>query len=456
MDSQAVRILIVDDNPVTIENVARLLDFEPGLEVVGTAKNGREGVQRARELRPNVVLMDINMPDMDGIEACRQIGQSSPASRVMMMSVQSDLAYFKQAMNAGAREFLIKPFDYDELVNAIRRVNAADPTPIELAALAAPAPAVGADGQAVGAVKLTRGVLLAVFGAKGGVGCSTIASNLAIVIHKSREADVLLIDGDVYFGVLDALLDLQPSHRLLGLLDVFDPEDQVMMLRMMTAHSSGISVLAGPERPELGELVQPEDFLAMLETLCQWHDYVVVDLGSSYNSITQPVLDLADRVILTLTPAITAVKNTHLLLNTASMKTYSLEKVIPLLNKFNSNWGITAEAVGNAIGRPVDLVIKADRASAVAAANRGTPLIFHAPRSPVTKSLIDLEKLVPDIGKLADELTEAARRKDESAPPPIVSTARGQDQGELDWSFAQDRQGCARWIPFLGRFRAQE
>jgi CheY-like chemotaxis protein len=116
-----IRILIVDDNPGTRDNVTRLLYFEDDMEVIGQAVNGREGIEMTVELKPHIVLMDINMPDMDGITATKEMGVDAPYSQVIIMSVQSDQHYMKQAMAAGARDFQPKPFTSDELVNCVRR-----------------------------------------------------------------------------------------------------------------------------------------------------------------------------------------------------------------------------------------------------------------------------------------------------------------------------------------------
>src|SRR5512140_2497289 len=115
------RVLIVDDVADTRENVRKLLQFESDIEVVGAARSGMEGVQLAQELDPDVVLMDINMPDLDGIAATEAIRQKSPHTQVVILSVQGDQNYMRRAMLAGARDFLTKPPMGDELVSAVRR-----------------------------------------------------------------------------------------------------------------------------------------------------------------------------------------------------------------------------------------------------------------------------------------------------------------------------------------------
>src|SRR3981081_4895739 len=118
-----IRILVVDDIAETRENLAKLIGFESDMVIVGSAGGGQEAVEFAKKERPDVILMDINMPDMDGITATEIIANTVPESPIIMMSVQGARDYRRRSMLAGAREFLVKPFSADELVNAIRHVH---------------------------------------------------------------------------------------------------------------------------------------------------------------------------------------------------------------------------------------------------------------------------------------------------------------------------------------------
>ena len=108
-EEQNFNVLIVDDQEETRKNVARLLQFENDITVVGTARTGAEAIKQTIALDPDVVLMDINMPDMDGIEATELIQEQAPVSQIVILSVQGDTNYMRRAMLAGARDFLTKP-----------------------------------------------------------------------------------------------------------------------------------------------------------------------------------------------------------------------------------------------------------------------------------------------------------------------------------------------------------
>lgn len=117
-----IRILVVDDVVETRFNLAKLISFEPDMEVIAHAGDGREALRVAWDEQPDLVLMDIYMPGMDGITATEHLSATQWWTPVIMMSVQGDQDYLRRAMLAGAREYLVKPFSADELVNAIRHV----------------------------------------------------------------------------------------------------------------------------------------------------------------------------------------------------------------------------------------------------------------------------------------------------------------------------------------------
>src|SRR4051812_47057204 len=122
--SDKIGVVIVDDIPETREHLSKLLSFENDIEVVGMAASGLEALELAARLRPDVVLMDINMPGMDGIATTEQLSATVPTASIVMMSVQGEADYLRRSMLAGAREFLVKPFSSDELCSSIRQVYA--------------------------------------------------------------------------------------------------------------------------------------------------------------------------------------------------------------------------------------------------------------------------------------------------------------------------------------------
>src|SRR5437016_9281881 len=168
-DGEKIRILIVDDIADTRDNLAKLIGFEPDMEVAGTAGGGQAAVNMAKKERPNVILMDINMPDMDGITATEIISNTVPDAPIIMMSVQGEQDYLRRSMLAGAREFLVKPFSADELINAIRHVHELEKVKRARYQQAAPAAAAPTPAQ-IAATQRDQGKIITFFSPKGGVG----------------------------------------------------------------------------------------------------------------------------------------------------------------------------------------------------------------------------------------------------------------------------------------------
>jgi NarL family two-component system response regulator LiaR len=119
-----IRLLIADDHPLFLEGLCAVLPFkDPDLEVVGTAVDGAEAVEKARELRPDIVLLDIKMPRMSGVEAAREILRSDPNTRIIMLTTFDDRELIVDAMEAGAKGFLLKDTPTSQIIQGIHAVH---------------------------------------------------------------------------------------------------------------------------------------------------------------------------------------------------------------------------------------------------------------------------------------------------------------------------------------------
>ncbi|MFQ5612500.1 MAG: response regulator [Anaerolineae bacterium] len=408
---EKIRVLIVDDIPETRENLRKLLFFDSDIEVVGAATNGEEGVQMAGELKPHIVLMDINMPGLDGISATEAIKQRVPYAQIIMMSVQGEADYLRRSMLAGAREFLIKPFSSDELISSIRRVYQLSASQREQAVpVAATAPP-----GALTPEPSSDGKVFAIFSPKGGVGCSTLAVNLAIAMQLNTRQKVALVDTSLQFGDVAVLLNLQAKRTIADLSSQADELDRDMLDSVMAGHPSGIKALLAPPRPEMADLVTPGLISSVLAQLRKAFDYIVVDTSSILQDMVLNVLDEADQIVLITTPEIPSIKNARLFFELTEALEYPPGKTKLVLNKADRRSNIRAEHIESSIKYKVEGQIPLDERTVITAVNQGVPFVMANGSSPLSQAMLGLANhLVQQLAK-----PEPAPAEQEQSKTPL-------------------------------------
>src|ERR1035437_1059905 len=117
-----IRIVLADDHSVVRQGFRRILEAQADMEIVGEASNGREALETATKLSPDVVVMDVAMPELNGIEATRRMGDAAPRTRVLALSMHKDSVYVREILRAGARGYLLKDAVDEDLIAAVRAV----------------------------------------------------------------------------------------------------------------------------------------------------------------------------------------------------------------------------------------------------------------------------------------------------------------------------------------------
>ena len=120
--SRRLRILLADDHAVVRQGFRRILEAQPDMEIIGEAGNGREAVELAAQLTPDLIVMDVAMPELNGIEATRRLKEESPRTRVLALSMHKDAVYVREILRAGAQGYLLKDAIDADLVAAVRAV----------------------------------------------------------------------------------------------------------------------------------------------------------------------------------------------------------------------------------------------------------------------------------------------------------------------------------------------
>jgi pilus assembly protein CpaE len=394
-DGEKIRILIVDDIADTRENLAKLIGFEPDMEVAATAGGGQEAVNLAKQHRPHVILMDINMPDMDGITATEIISNTVPESPIIMMSVQGEQDYLRRSMLAGAREFLVKPFSADELINSIRHVHELEKVRRARYAPVAPVAAPGAAAAAAAAAGRETGKIITFFSPKGGVGRTTIATNLAVALHQLTGKPVVLVDGSLPFGDIAVILNMSPKAKTIAdLIGSFETADSDVVESILVQHSTGIKVMLAPPTPESTELITGAHIKHVLELLRERYAYIVVDTWPSFQEQVITMLDVADVILTLMTLEITSLKNVRVFMEVVEKLGYDEAKVQLVANRNDSSGGIKASDVEASLGRKIPHTIVSDGRTLVLAVNRGVPFVISHRDSQVAKDIFALAQRV--------------------------------------------------------------
>jgi pilus assembly protein CpaE len=407
---EPIKVVIVDDIAETRDHLTKLLGFENDMIVSGSVGSGEEALKLVTEKPVDVLLLDINMPGMDGIATAEQLSVKAPTASIIMMSVQGEPDYLRRAMLAGAREFLVKPFSSDELAASIRQVHQRERQKLDRVAGALPAPPGTAHAEPS---RRGPGQVVTFFAPKGGVGRTTLAVNFAVAAKAELDKKVVLVDGGLQFGDVGVLLNLNPKNQSIA--DVARElvgGDTETLESTLVDHSSGIRVLMAPPSPEMAELVTADHVTRIIAALRQTYDLVVIDATSLLQDITLAFFDLSDVILTVLTLEITNIKNIRQFLALADQLGYSDDKVQLVLNRADSGYGIRLQDVESSIGRKITHSIVSDGRTVVFALNRGVPFVVAARQSRVSEDVVQMARSVLG-GHLA-----------ESVPMPLRSAPR--------------------------------
>ncbi|GAB4580849.1 MAG: hypothetical protein Fur0022_35920 [Anaerolineales bacterium] len=390
---EKIRVLVVDDIAQTRENLVKLLSLEPSVEVIGGARTGGEGVSMAVQRDPHVILMDINMPDMDGLEATRLIRAKIPYVQVVILTVQDDPSYMREAIVAGARDFLVKPPMVEELISAVKRAYIIARE--EKARMPPPPPS----GFALAFTPETTDQakrIISVFAPKGGVGCTTIASNLAVALH-SDTTPVIVLDGRTQFGGIGISFNERSKHSMGDLTPRVEHLDPDVVHSVVTTHTgSGVSLLPAPEKISDGENIDPNQIGPLLKYLAKLYTYVIIDTATELTEHTLAVLDVSDLVLLVTTQDIPSLDRMRRFLDLAPAIGLNKDRFRILLSRYNEKINITPERISTNFKQEIACIIPSDAAVVSPSTNQGAPFMMdkRIKGRPIHKALMELAKIV--------------------------------------------------------------
>jgi len=376
----AITVVIADDIPTTRDDIKRLLYFEKDIEVIGEASDGYEAVSLAEELSPDVILMDINMPKMDGIEATERITTLNPHTAIVIISIQGENEYLKKAMAAGAREYLIKPFSSKELSDTIRRVYENQQK----------------RNSALGVQKTEKkegspqkkGKVISVFSTKGGVGKTVIAVNLASQLIKDAKKKIVLVDLDISAGDAALLLNVAPTTSIIDLIKEQEEVNYEFLEVFLLPHVSGLKILAAPENPEFSEYLTSNLVEEIIKILKENFDYVIVDVPSYYSDAGISALEASEHILLLLNQDISSLKRTKI--DMEILKKLNLDQKVKIILNKKDNLGFAPADIEKALGIKIFASIVRDDKTVISSVNKGTPFVLGLPKAKISLSVAEL------------------------------------------------------------------
>ncbi|OGK10948.1 MAG: hypothetical protein A2W80_09365 [Candidatus Riflebacteria bacterium GWC2_50_8] len=353
-------------------NVRRMLNNQDNIKIVGEARNGREAIDLVKELQPHVVLMDINMPEIDGLKAAEILAKDFPNVQTVIMSIQGEQEYFRRAMKAGAKDFLVKPFSTNDLVDTIQNVfNKWVKDRPELFE------------------NEPKAEILSFFSTKGGVGRTTLAVNLAASL-VSKGKKVLLIDASLQFGDVAITLNQPAKRTIYQLVETGEEITLGEIEKNIITHECGLDLLLAPKEPAFAEAVKSEHILKIVEAVQTAYNYIIFDLPPSITEKELAILDRSTMVLLVATLEISSLKNTKICLKTFGDINFDLSKIKLILNKDIPNVGFGKEDLEAGLSIPVYATVPMESEIAQRSLNHGEAFVLKSPTSAIARSIIGM------------------------------------------------------------------
>ena len=368
-----IRVMIVDDIKDTRESVRRLLEFEEDIEVVSDVGGGSEALAIAEKIKPDIIIMDINMPEMNGLRTTEIMRERVPEADIIIMSVQGEQDYLRRAMLAGARDYIVKPFSGGELANAIVRVYTTKKPHVRTSQK----------------VCIRKSKTITFFSTKGGVGKTFIATNVAVALAKKASSKVLFVDLDLQFGDGAVFLNTIPKWTIADITQDGQLRDEEIKT-CITVHESGLDFLAAPMRPEHAEMVH-------IEAVKQ----ILAYAKNRFEDMSLLALDEADEIWLVVSMDLPTIKNSKLCLELMTHLEF-FNKVKILLNRAGTDVGLEDRDIQETLGMSTSFKIPSDGKAVIGALNSGKPFVTEYPQSKASEGILKIVEILTGLKQERD------------------------------------------------------
>jgi pilus assembly protein CpaE len=312
-----IRVVLVDPNEKSRESLQRLLRGISAIWLSEVVSSYQDAAARAKEISAHFTIVTLDHDTIQGIELVQSLTQANPDAVVLPASASTDSGLILKVMRAGAREFLPLPAESGEVLDIItcllRGRN---------------------ESQSVQAQSPR---IVTVTGASGGVGCTTVAVNLATTLASSKEHETILLDLDLMFGSVDAFLDVAPDHTLTHVIQNFERLDLTLLKRSVIRHESGLFVLPHPTSMQEVAAIDPETLRRLFGLLRAAFTTVVIDTSKGLQASDFIAFEMSDVILMVVQLDLICLRNTSRLLKLFHEFDGMAERVKLVVNRSGSS-----------------------------------------------------------------------------------------------------------------------
>jgi pilus assembly protein CpaE len=383
-NERITRVVAIGDPGPTQQQIGAALSAQTEFQLADILNDLEKLVRELRAAEPHIILIDHTVAGQPTLDLIDDLAAQVPEAAIIAILPDSDPLKAQQVTLAGARAFIVQPFTQVNLLSTLRRVRDLESRRARLLAPTQP----GSGGQEKPQPLRT----LAVFSPRGGVGCSTLAANLAVALHEATGLKTLLLEGKLFFGHLDVLLNIRTHNTLADLIPHANALDEGLVRDVVVEHVSGIDVLLGPSDLQAAQGIRPQDLFSVISALQRYYEFIIIDAGSLLNDNIVTLLDAADKILMVTAPDLAALHDASRFIGISHTLAYPPGKLLVLLNRSDLAGGVKIKDIQTALHHELFSQIPDDGPNALRSLNRGIPLILKYPRSPASKAILMLAR----------------------------------------------------------------
>jgi pilus assembly protein CpaE len=380
---EPTRVLFIGASDATQQQIRAALSNNSEFELIDILTTTERLAREIFSAEPEIVLVDhsIESGETTQLDIIAEISQQFSEISSIAILPGEGISAVQKVLLAGARAFIIQPFSQINLLSTLRRIRelAARQKQIRQAVISGPTEMSSQPLRAI-----------AVYSPRGGVGCSTIAANLALSIYEETNQRVLLMEGKLFFGHLDVFLNINTQNSIADLIAHANNLDENLIRDVITRHASGLHVLLAPNDIQVAQGIRADDLYNVFIGLQRMYDFIVIDTGSSLSENTVTLMDAADKILLVTSPELASLHDASRFIQFSRSLAYPAEKLLVTLNRTGLTGGLRPRDIENALHHELFAQIPEDGPSVLRSLNRGIPLTIRAPRNPVSRAIKSL------------------------------------------------------------------